>query len=267
VQAAEQAAAMQPPAYSPEFTPVAAPQPSQMGSLANIQGVPLAAGGLGTPGLGGISQAMGEAGIDYSQPSPTYGGGTTTTPPQPKPQADTGLLTQLNEALGTKLTPGQLLGGGALGALGGIQARNAAKQGQAAKQELLAQAAPYQQKGAQQVAAAQSGQLSPASQQAYQAAQARAAQAGQVAGGGVGVVQSQAALEQLRQQLLQGDLNIGLQIQAIGDKIAQGAISAGVQADQYVNTLTGNYASNVARVLMGTSPQIPGQQTTQTAVT
>jgi len=164
------------------------------------------------------------------------------------------------------ISGGQALGGAVLGGLGALQARQAAQQGQQAKQELLAQAQPYREQGARQVAQAQAGQLSPASQQAYQAAQARAAQAGQAAGGGVGVVQSQAALEQLRQQLLQGDLNIGLQIQAIGDKIAQGAISAGLQADQYVNTLTGNYAMNVGRVLMGTTPQTPGTQT-QTAVT
>jgi hypothetical protein len=164
------------------------------------------------------------------------------------------------------ISGGQALGGAVLGGLGAIQARNAAQQGQQAKQELLAQAQPYREQGARQVAAAQSGQLSPASQKAYEAARARAAQQGMAAGGGVGVVQSEAALESFRQELLAGDLNIGLQIQAIGDKIAQGAIQAGVQADQYVNTLTGNYAMNIGRVLMGTAPQTPGTQT-QTAVT
>jgi hypothetical protein len=190
---------------------------------------------------------------------PLQGPTSTAADITPPPKQDKTLLQSLG------LTGSQALGGALLGGLGALQTRQAAQQGQQAKQELLAQAAPYQAQGAQQVAAAQAGQLSPASQQAYQAAQAKAAQAGQAAGGGVGTVQSQAALEQLRQQLLAGDLNIGLQIQAIGDKIAQGAISAGVQADQYVNQLTGNYASNVARVLMGTSPQTPGSQTTTTA--
>jgi len=162
------------------------------------------------------------------------------------------------------VTGGQALGAGALGLLGAYQARKASEQGQQAKQDLLNQAAPYQQQGARQVAAAQAGQLSAASQQAYEAARAKAAQSGMAAGGGVGVVQSQAALESFRQQLLAGDLNIGLQIQAIGDKIAQGAIQAGVQADQYVNSLTGNYAMNVGRVLMGATPGTP--TTTQTPV-
>ena len=178
------------------------------------------------------------------------------------PTTDSSLIAQLNKALGTNLSAGQVLGGGALGALGVSQAQNAAAQAQQAKQELMKQAAPYQTQGAQQVAAAQAGQLSPASQQAYEAARARAAQAGQAAGGGVGVVQSQAALESLRQQLLAGDLNVGLQIEAIGDKIAQGAITAGIQADQYVNQLTGSYASNIARVLMGVTPGTTGNTST-----
>ena len=160
------------------------------------------------------------------------------------------------------ISGGQALGGAVLGGLGAIQARNAAQQGQQAKKELLAQAQPYKEQGARQVSQAQAGQLSPASAQAYEAARAKAAQSGMAAGGGVGAVQSEAALESFRQQLLAGDLNIGLQIQAIGDKIAQGAISAGLQADQYVNTLTSNYAMNIGRVLMGTSPQTPGSQTT-----
>jgi hypothetical protein len=250
----DQTANMAAPAYSENYKPPAAPTPSEMGSLANIQGVPLAQGGLGTPGQGAISGQMGTVGTDYVPPTPSYGGGVTTTSVQAKPPADTGLLTQLNEALGTKLTAGQLLGGGALGALGIQQVRNAQKQAEQETQQLQQLAAPYQQQGARQVAAAQAGQLSPASQQAYQAAQARAAQAGLAAGGGVGVVQSEAALESLRQQLLAGDLNLGLQIQAIGDKIAQGAIQAGVQADNSVAALTQSYATNVARALYGAAP-------------
>jgi hypothetical protein len=39
----------------------------------------------------------------------------------------------------------------------------------------------------------------------------------------------------------------------------QGAIQAGVQADQYVNTLTSNYATNIARTLAGSpAPTTPG---------
>ena len=259
-QAAEQAINMAAPAYSPEFT-APAPQPAlNLGSQANIQGVPIAAGGLGTPGAGGISQAMGQSGIDYAAPSPTIDAkGITTQPGVAQPtQPSTGLNDQVKQALG--ITGGQALGAGLQGLAGILTARNAASQGQQAKNQLQALATPYQAQGAQQVSAAQAGQLSTASQQAYQAAQARAAQAAASGGiSGAGVVQVNAQLENLRQQLLQGDLNIGLQIQSIGDKIAQGAIQAGVQADQYVNSLTSNYATNIARTIagLGSTPQTP----------
>ena len=265
-QAAEQASFAAPPAYSPEFTPPAAPTPSPMGSFANIQGVPIAAGGLGTPGAGGISAAMGQYGIDYAQPAPTTEGPSAATQPgitATQPPKPAGGLNQLaKEQLG--ISGGQALGAGLSGLAGVLTARNAAAQGQQAKQELAAQAAPYQQQGKSLVSAAQAGQLSTASQQSYQAAQAQAAQAAARGGiSGAGVVQTQAALENLRQNLLANDLNIGLQIQSIGDKIAQGAISAGVQADQYVNNLTSNYATNIARTLsgLGGTPQAPAAPT------
>jgi len=54
--------------------------------------------------------------------------------------------------------------------------------------------------------------------------------------------------------LLQNQMNLGLQLQQVGDKIAQGAIQAGVQADQYINTLTSNYAANIARTVAGVAP-------------
>jgi hypothetical protein len=239
------------------------------GQLAAPEAPPLAPFATGTaPGLT-LPKANVIPDIYGPLAQPSVGGVQAPQPPRaapaPTPAAPAAPTKGILESLG--LSGPQALGGAVLGGLGAIQARNAAQQGQQAKQELLAQAQPYKEQGARQVAAAQSGQLSPASQKAYEAARARAAQAGLAAGGGVGVVQSEAALESFRQELLAGDLNIGLQIQAIGDKIAQGAISAGLQADQYVNTLTSNYASNVARVLMGTTPQIPNQQTTQTTVT
>jgi hypothetical protein len=53
----------------------------------------------------------------------------------------------------------------------------------------------------------------------------------------------------MRQQLLQNQYDYGLKVSGIGDQIASGAIRAGMQADQYVNSLATNYASNVARTL------------------
>ena len=230
--------------FTPQTTPDLQLQPPVSAPvIAPVFGEGSAMPGYST-GYPGITQPP----TRFAETQPDFG-----TAPQATPAAGAAPEKSLLQSLG--LNKANTLGAGLYGLLGAYQARNAANQGQQAKQELLAQATPYQQQGKQLVTAAQSGQLSPASAQAYQAAQAKAAQAAQSSGGGIGVVQSQAALENLRQQLLAGDLNIGLQIQAIGDKIAQGAISAGVQADQYVNSLTSNYAMNIGRVLMGTSPE------------
>ena len=140
--------------------------------------------------------------------------------------------------------------------LGAKSARDAAAQGQAAKQALLAQAAPYQQQGQQLLASTQRGELTPANQQILQAQQAQAAQS-VATRGGVGGMQAQNQINALSQQLLQSQLNLGLQLQSVGDKIAQGAIQAGVQADQYVNNLTSSYAMNIARTLVGGAPGEP----------
>jgi len=142
--------------------------------------------------------------------------------------------------------------------LGARAARQAQAQGQAAQQALQAQAAPYQQQGQQLLASSQRGELTPANQQILQAAQAQAAQ-NVATRGGVGGMQAQNQINALQQQLLSSQLNLGLQLQSVGDKIAQGAIQAGVQADQYVNNLTSSYAMNIARTLAG---GLPGGTTT-----
>jgi hypothetical protein len=75
----------------------------------------------------------------------------------------------------------------------------------------------------------------------------------------VGVQQGAQAVEALRQQLLAGQYQLGLQVSSIGDKIAQGAIQTGMQADQYVNSLTSSYFNNIARIAGGvpTSVSVP----------
>lgn len=144
------------------------------------------------------------------------------------------------------------LGLAGLQALPGIlQAREARKQGQRAKEEMQRLGAPYQQQGQALIQQAQRGELTAPAQQQIQALQARAAQG--VAGrGGVGAEQSAAQVEAFRQQLLQGQYDMGLKVANIGDQIAAGAIRTGLTADQYVNELTNNYFSNMARTLYGT---------------
>ena len=154
---------------------------------------------------------------------------------------DTGLSSQTMKQLG-------VAGLGAL--LGASQARKAQASGQAGAQQLQQLATPYQTQGAQLQAQAQAGQLTPAGQQSLQALQAQVAQGAQ-ARGGVGVQQGAAAVEALRQQLLAGQYQLGLQISGIGDKIATGAIQAGMQADATANQLTSSYFNNIARIAAG----------------
>jgi hypothetical protein len=172
--------------------------------------------------------------------TPAQQAGVQVTPQEPKTDA-TGKPMFDNKTLAA-------LGISTLGSL--LTGRKAAQAGQAGAQQLQALATPYQQQGQQLQAQAQQGTLTPAGQQSLQALQAQVAQ-GVQSRGGVGVQQAAAAVEQLRQQLLSQQYQLGLQISGIGDNIAQGAIKTGMQADQYVNQLTSSYFSNIARIAGG----------------
>lgn len=139
---------------------------------------------------------------------------------------------------------------GGLGIMGQQQAKKAAGQAQAASAEQKALAQPYQTQGQELVRAAQSGELTPTSQQALQATQAKISQ-GVEARGGVGAQQAAAQLEAFRQQLLQQQYNYGLQIAQVGDSIALGAIKTGLQADQQVQQATQNFYTSLAMVAGG----------------
>jgi hypothetical protein len=152
---------------------------------------------------------------------------------------------------------------GGLGLVAAYQSEKAKKEAEKAKKEQQDLAAPYQQKGAELQRAAQAGELTPAAQQQLQAVQAQAAQQAASRGGAVGQAQTQAQVEAFRSQLLQQQYDYGLKLSGIGDNIALGAIKTGMQADQYVNQLTANYASNIARTLYG----VPPAQQTQAGVT
>ena len=147
--------------------------------------------------------------------------------------------------------------------LGARTSRKAAEQGQRARAETQALAAPYQAKGAELQRQAQAGELTPVARQQLQAAQAKAAQSAS-ARGGVGAQQTAARIEAIRNQLLQQQNDYGLKLTSIGDQIALGAIRTGLQADQYANQLTSSYFTNIMRTLAGT-PTVT--QTTQTTTT
>ena len=170
------------------------------------------------------------------------------------PPGEQGFFDRLSAAAGKQLQdPAVLarLGLGVGGAgLGLLTQQRAGKQAKGARRELESLAAPYRQRGAELIGAAERGELSPASAQAYQAAQARMAQQ-QARTGGVGVMQGAANLERLRQQLLTGQYNLGLRVANIGDQYMRGAIQTGMQANQALNQASQQFFTNLAATLSG----------------
>jgi len=169
-----------------------------------------------------------------------FGAGKYAPPPEKKP-----LFGDLTTEQMTRLG----LAGG-LGLYGATQAKRGAQQAQAAAAEQKAVGAPYQAKGQELIRAAESGELTPTSQQQLQALQARLAQ-GAESRGGVGAAQVAAQTEAYRQQLLAQQYNLGLQVSNIGDQIALGAIKTGLAADQALNQASTNFYTNLAAIGAG----------------
>jgi hypothetical protein len=139
---------------------------------------------------------------------------------------------------------------GGLGIYGATQAKKGAEQARQAAEEQKAVGAPYQAKGKELIRAAETGELTPTSQQQLQALQARLAQ-GAESRGGVGAAQVAAQAEAYRQQLLSQQYNLGLQVSNIGDQIALGAIKTGLAADQALNQASTNFYTNLAAIGAG----------------
>ena len=197
--------------------------------------------------------------------TPTQYGAFGEIPTSPvTTKTDKSLLGQLSEKTGFSEETLKKLGiSGIQGLVGAYQANKAQEAGQAGKQELSALAAPYKQQAQEMIGKAQRGELTPVGQQQLQAVQAQAAQ-GAERRGGVGAQQSMAQVEAFRQQLLQGQYDYGLKLSGIADNIMTGAIKTGMQADQYVNQLTSNYFSNMARIMAGTPTQAASAPTPTT---
>ena len=173
--------------------------------------------------------------------SPAEVGGVVINPEKvPAQQEDTSGL------FGIKgLDTGNLLKA-ALGVGGGLMsyqaAQRAAADAAAAKQEYIdaankaagqysTLAQPYLTAGGSQLSMALQGALSPAQMQQFQAAQAQLAQ-GAERTGGVGTIQSAAALENIRQQALAAQQNMALQLLGPGNQLASNAIQATLKGEQ-----------------------------------
>ena len=151
-------------------------------------------------------------------------------------------------------------GAGTAAVLGRQQAQKAAQQVQQATQEQKNVGQPYQQAGTELQRAAMSGELTPQGAQAYQAMRAQMAQ-GVESRGGVGVAQAQAQTEAFRQQLLQNQYNLGLQVAQIGDNIALGAIRTGMQLDQQLAQANQQFYTQLAAIAGGGTYGYAPQQT------
>lgn len=237
-------------AVTPVVAPVSAPE--QVSAPAPVT--------FGDATPGGYQRFVNE--VTPQRPALTTPFDTSTQIDTSRPPVDKGIVKRLTEATGMKEDTLARLGiGGLQAVLGARTAKKAAEQGREGRAEMQAMAQPYQAKGTELQRAAQSGELTPQSQQALQAVQAQAAQQA-TSRGGVGTMKAQAQVEAFRQQLLASQYDYGLKLSGIGDQIALGAIKTGLQADQYVNQLTNNYYTNIARTLYGTPPQVAQPTTT-----
>jgi hypothetical protein len=183
-------------------------------------------------------------------------GAPTGAGDQPSVEVSPSVLQQISQKTGLSEDFLKRLGLAGIQSIpGAVMTRRAARQAGTQRAELEAMARPYRAQAQQLTAGAQAGRLSPVAQQQLEAARAQMAQ--QVTGrGGVGAMQSAAQLEAFRQQLLQQQLDLGLKLSGIADRIQTGAIRAGFQADQQVQQLTSNFFNNMFRTLFGQ----PGQQ-------
>ena len=175
-------------------------------------------------------------------------GRVPTTPTAPETEKSIAQRLGLDKLSTADMIRLGLAGGGA--AVGGIQARKAAKQAEAAKAEQQALAAPYQARGREMVRAAEAGELTPTGQQSLQAMQARLAQ-GVEARGGVGAAQASAQAEAFRQQLLAQQYDYGMRVTNIGDQLALGAIRTGMAADQALQQASANFYTQLASIAAG----------------
>lgn len=196
---------------------------------------------LAAPKMAPISYTPSAKDVGMSAPTrPAAQAGLATPPPAP----DKGFMQSLG------ITPG---GVGTAALLGGMglystrQGQQAQQQGKEFIQQEKDIAQPYQIQGRQMAQQALSGDMTPATQQAYKAAQAQIQQ-NVATSGGVGQQQAGIQLEAFRQQLLQNQYQYGIQVSQIGDNIALGAIQDSMQLNQNLNAISNSFYSNLGNI-------------------
>jgi hypothetical protein len=187
----------------------------------------------------------------------------TGAPAAPAGQApqNRNMLERAGSYLDRNPTLAKLLGGGLTAGLGSIMgARGQAAAGRLQK-DIGKLGATQREEGQRLVAAAQRGELTAPQQQQLEAFRAQQAQALSSRGitGGTAAQQLDAQIENMRQQLLQQNLQTGLALLQVGDSYTQQAITAGYGADQAAQNTAGRFYSAALQTLGA----MPAQQQTQ----
>ena len=228
--------------YSAYVAPAAVP---------GAPGGPVVPGGSAALNIGATAGAApGVSAMPQGVPMDVESTVPTAAQAQQQALAQRGLLGQVGDWLGQ---PKNLLGlGGVLGmgGLGLLQRQQAMQQAAAAQKQIGALGKPLQQQGQQLISQAQAGSLSPASMQSYQAAQAQLAQ-NVARTGGVGAAQAASQLEMIRQQLLNNQLQLGMQQLAAGNQYVYQGIMAGLNTSQAANQAMGQFAGALGSMIGG----------------
>ena len=185
--------------------------------------------------------------------------GSPGGPAAPAGQApqDRNMLERAGDYLNKNPMLAKLLGGGLTAGLGSIMgARGQAAAGRLQK-DLGKLGATQREEGQRLVAAAQRGELTAPQQQQLEAFRAQQAQALSSRGisGGTAAQQLDAQIENLRQQLLQQNLQQGLALLQVGDAYTQQAITAGYNASQNAQNTAANFYNQALRTFGGQSNQ------------
>ena len=153
----------------------------------------------------------------------------------------------------------RLLGGGLTAGVGAIMGGGGQQAATRLQSDLAKLGATQRQQGQALVAAAQRGELTAPQLQQLEAFRAQQAQALASRGllGGTAEQQLSGQVENMRQQLLQQNLQQGLQLLQIGDAYTQQAITAGYNASQNAQQTAANFYNQALRTFGGESDQKP----------
>ena len=175
------------------------------------------------------------------------------------PQQEPGMLEKAGQYLQQNPLLSKLLGAGLTGGLGAIMSGRGQQAATRLQSDLAKLGATQRQQGQALVAAAQRGELTAPQQQQLEAFRAQQAQALASRGLSGGTAEQQLAgqVENMRQQLLQQNLQQGLQLLQIGDAYTQQAITAGYNASQAAQNTSGRFYSAALQALGAMPSQQP----------